>query len=97
MDQATIAARRADKRPIHVVIGDAMRDHHHDAQRADSMWRSWCACRMPRVPGCDTVCRLAVRLWVGRSVENAAAQEYIYRWSLALQSPTFGVPHPLGQ
>jgi len=94
--QDTFAARRADKRPLHAIIKDAMREHEVDAYQADSLWRSWCSHAMPRVPGCDTVYRIAVRLWLGSTLENAAAQEYVYRWSLALQSRTFGVPHTLG-
>lgn len=50
----------------------------------------------PRVPGMDTVIRLAVRIEFGQSLEQAAAREYCYRWELALRSPIFGVPHTLG-
>lgn len=50
----------------------------------------------PRVPGIATVLRLAVRIDCGRSPEEAAAREYLYRWELALRSPIFGVPHTLG-
>ena len=50
----------------------------------------------PRVPGMDTVLRLAVRIDCGRSPEEAAAREYLYRWDLALRSPLFGVPHTIG-
>lgn len=55
-----------------------------------------------RMPGMDTVIRLAVRIEAGRSVEEAAAREYIYRWRLTLRpdpdlSPSFfGAPHLLG-
>ncbi len=90
------AARRRDPRPIHVIIREAMAAHEQEARAADALWRSWCVVKMPRVPGCDTVYRIAVRIWCGRSVEEAAALEYAYRWSLAVQSRTFGVPHPMG-
>lgn len=40
----------------------------------------------PRVPGMDTAVRLAVRLDNGRTVEEAAAAEYLYRWRLALDA-----------
>jgi hypothetical protein len=96
MTPETIAARRADKRPLRLIIADAMHDHGADARAADTLWRSWCTHPVPRVPGCDTVYRLAVRLWVGRSIEDAAKEEYLYRWRLALQSRMFGVPHTLG-
>lgn len=49
-----------------------------------------------RVPGMDTVMRLAIRIDQGRSIEEAAGREYFYRWNLALRSKTFGVPHTLG-
>jgi hypothetical protein len=49
-----------------------------------------------RVPGMDTLYRLALRRFYGRTVEEAAAREYVYRWFLALRSPVFGVPHTLG-
>jgi len=52
--------------------------------------------QLPRVPGCDTVIRLAWRMECGRTLQESVAREYIYRWSLALQSPIFGVPHALG-
>ena len=41
----------------------------------------------PRVPGCDTVIRLAIRIHGGRTVEEAAAREYLYRWGLAIKAP----------
>lgn len=50
----------------------------------------------PRVPGMDTVIRLAWRIECGRTVEVAAAHEYRYRWLLALDAPIFGAPHLLG-
>ena len=42
--------------------------------------------RSRRVPGMDTVIRLAWRIECGRSVEEAAAREYLYRWRLALDA-----------
>ena len=42
---------------------------------------------MPRVPGMDIVIRLAVRIDQGRTIAEAAAREYLYRWNLALISP----------
>ena len=52
---------------------------------------------MPRVPGMDTVIRLAVRIDQGRTIDEAAAREYLYRWNLALISPlAFGAPGLLG-
>lgn len=41
----------------------------------------------PRVPGCDTVIRLAHRISLGRTIEEVAAREYVYRWHLAIKAP----------
>lgn len=66
------------------------------ARQADALFASYCAPRPARVPGMDTVLRLAVRIDCGRTIEEAAAREYLYRWSLALRSRVFGAPHTLG-
>ena len=63
---------------------------------ADALFRSWVDPGLGRVPGCDTVVRLAHRISCGRSVEEAATREYLYRWSLALKSRVFGAPHVIG-
>lgn len=70
--------------------------HKAAADSAFDMLAAWTREPLPRVPGCDTRIRLAVRIDSGRTVEAAAAREYCYRWALALQSPIFGVPHALG-
>lgn len=70
----------------------------HGAQARDTyeLFVSYCGKAPCAVPGMDTRWRLAVRLSTGRSTEQAAAREYLYRWELALRSPIFGVPHLLG-
>lgn len=63
----------------------------------------------PRVPGMDTVCRLAWRIAHGKTAEQSAAREYVYRWGLAIKpfdqcegntrNPAcsiFGAPHTIG-
>ena len=45
------------------------------------------ATRHPRVPGMDTVIRLAHRISRGHTVDEAAAREYVYRWHLAIKAP----------
>ena len=88
----------------------AYRDHHDVAEKAWTIFRSYCSLPMPRVPGMDTVIRLAWRIECGRSVEEAAAKEYIYRWNLAVKPfdqcgpgiidpcvSIFGAPHTIGQ
>lgn len=52
------------------------------ASEARAMVAQWCD--LPRLPGMDTHTRLAVRIYHGRTVEQAAAREYLYRWSLPL-------------
>ncbi len=50
-----------------------------------------------RVPGVDTLMRIAVSLWIGRTIEEAAAKEYLYRWSIAHNGRAFPPPHCLGR
>lgn len=82
--------------------------------QAVKAWDLYCAhCEghpPPRVPGMDTIIRLAVRISHGKTIEEAAAAEYIYRWSLAIKAPgqcigaatrapcisIFGTPHLIG-
>lgn len=78
------------------TIAIAHRLHFEDATRALVLFRSFVSEKLGGVPGIATLDRLAVRCLNGRSPEEAAAAEYLYRWRLALQSPVFGVPHPLG-
>lgn len=82
-------------------IVDAMRraiaEHGELADQAYRRYVDYCGGRAPpRVPGCDTILRLALRIDAGRTADEAAAREYLYRWSLALTSRLFGVPHTLG-
>lgn len=70
-----------------------------------ALFKSWCATRMPNVPGMATGDRLAIRINRGMTVEQAAAREYVYRWYLAVKdfdqcegnaSSIFGAPHTIG-
>ena len=71
--------------------------HSAAAETALALFRSMCEQPMPRVPGVDTVIRLAWRIECGRSPEDAAVKEYLYRWNLALKSwRSFGSPDILG-
>jgi hypothetical protein len=75
----------------------AWADHREAAGRAMALYREHCQGHPPpRVPGMDTVLRLAIRIQSGRTIEEAAAREYLYRWKLALDAPIFGAPHALG-
>lgn len=86
--------------------------HEPEARAAFALYREYCGGNPPpRVPGMDTVIRLAWRIECGRSVEEAAAREYLYRWGLAIKpadqamlphnttvSPAasiFGAPHAI--
>ena len=86
--------------------------HSADADRAFALFASyWTSSAKPaRVPGMDTVVRMAWRLAHGKTIEEAAAREYVYRWHLAVKpfdqidrastvNPAcsiFGAPHPIG-
>ncbi|RWP29509.1 hypothetical protein [Mesorhizobium sp.] len=79
------------------ITRESMAARADDAAAAYAVFVDMCGTRPIRVPGMDTVCRLAVRLHTkGYSVQEAAAREYAYRWHLALQSRVFGVPHTIG-
>lgn len=49
---------------------------------ADVAFRELCTEDMARIPGCDTVLRMSVRILHGQSAEQAAAREYAYRWHI---------------
>jgi hypothetical protein len=67
---------------------DAFRAHSSEARQAFGIYRSYCGGNVPpRVPGMDTYDRLAYRISLGRTIEEAAAREYLYRWSLAIKAP----------
>lgn len=98
-DAAPLPPRNARPRPRTSLVEDARlarRLHLPEAQAASALFRSWCDHKLRGVPGLDTTTRLALRIYYGRTPENAAAREYIYRWSLALKSPVFDAPHTLG-
>ena len=62
--------------------------HKEGAKAAFDLFDSWCADGMrSRVPGMGTTERLALRLYYGKTVEEAAAAEYVYRWRLAIKAP----------
>ena len=85
---------------------EALDKHRDAALQAFALYRAHCNGAVPsRVPGMDTVIRLAWRIECGRTVEDAAAREYLYRWNLAIKAPDqcanrassiFGTPHAIG-
>jgi hypothetical protein len=85
--------------------------HKLDAGKAFDLFASYCSeYGRRRVPGMGTTERLAIRLYAGKSIEEAAAAEYLYRWHLAIKAPdqclvdtvrnpvcsVFGTPHTIG-
>lgn len=56
------------------------------AQAALALFRGYCNTSPPRIPGCDTLIRLGIRIHLGMSVERAAAREFAYRWHLFLDA-----------
>lgn len=74
----------------------AIVQHRISACAAYDTLKAFYAWPIGAVPGMDTCSRLAIRIDCGKTVEQAAASEYLYRWHLALRSPVFGVPHTLG-
>lgn len=85
--------------------------HKEAAREAFALFDSYCASGMRRrVPGMGTTERLAIRLYAGKTIEEAAAKEYLYRWYLAIKAPdqcidtcvrnaccsVFGTPHTIG-
>ncbi len=62
--------------------------HKTEAAQAFTLFDSWCSAAMRRrVPGMGTTERLTIRIYSGKTVEQAAAAEYLYRWHLAIKAP----------
>lgn len=89
----------------------AYETHRAEAESAFALYVDHCeGLAPPRVPGMSTVVRLAARIAMGRTIEEAAAREYVYRWNLAILPPDqcighsvlnpccsiFGTPHAFG-
>lgn len=79
------------------LLNTAWPEREYEARAAYDLFVEHCHGVPPvRVPGMDTLYRLAIRLQNGRTIEEAAGREYFYRWNLALKSRTFGIPHTVG-
>lgn len=74
--------------PLFELIRTAWADEGTRAQAVEALalFRSYCSEPPPRIPGCDTILRIALRIHSGASVEAAAAREYSYRWHLFLDA-----------
>ena len=71
-------------RPSEIMM--AYETHKADATKAFELFRAYCSEALPHVPGMSTVIRLAVRIASGRTIGEAAAREYVYRWHLAIKA-----------
>jgi hypothetical protein len=63
----------------------ARQTHRNESDTALALFKA-IAPRSMRVPGMDTVLRLAWRIAQGRTAEQSAAREYVYRWHLAIDN-----------
>jgi hypothetical protein len=90
MTSPTIAAAATPTRPptLHAMAyaAFAVPGVAAEAQAALTRFRSFCSTPPPRIPGCDTLIRLGIRIHLGMNVERAAAREYAYRWHLFLDA-----------
>jgi hypothetical protein len=64
----------------------ALAAHRHDGARAIAIVAEWCgADRLPSMnSGSDSMVRVCWRMFHGATLEEAAAAEYVYRWTLPL-------------
>lgn len=75
----------------------AYEKHRITAYDALRIFRDMCDYPVCRVPGMDTVIRLAWRIECGKSVERAALDEWLYRVSLSIdRARVFDAPCLLG-
>jgi len=84
---ASTASNRAARRPTLIEMARAAAADPGAREAATSalaIFHGHCSQPMPRIPGCDTWLRLAIRIHRGMSAEQAAAREYAYRWHLFL-------------
>ena len=69
------------------MVRECMASHGAIANDAELMFSDWWNNGAPpRVPGVDTVMRLACKAAAGRDASESAASEWLYRWNLALDS-----------
>ena len=77
---------------MHPVM-QAYLDHRPAAEEALRLFRAMCDYQVRRIPGCDTVIRLAWRISLGMTPERAAVREYLYRVNLAIDYGLAVWPH----
>lgn len=77
----------------------AYRQHRDAAHAALARFRALCDYPVPAVAGMPTPVRLAWRIECGRTVEEAAYREWLYRLNLSIDGRhrVFGAPQLLGQ
>jgi len=84
----TISKSRGYPMSAFKIAAAAYQAHKPAADAAFALFRRYCNGTVPpRVPGMDTAIRLAYRISLGQTIEDAAAREYLYRWHLAIKAP----------
>lgn len=89
MTSASVASEQITRQPTVLQMARAAwadPEIRVGAETALRLFASYCLQPMHRIPGCDTAIRLAIRIHQGKSVEEAAAREYSYRWHLFLDA-----------
>jgi hypothetical protein len=85
-----IARSRELGRPVRLTLIDALRyayeDHDSAIREAAALYLAMRPHPMPYVHGSGVSTRMAHRLICGYTIEQAAAREYVYRWSLTLDA-----------
>ncbi len=89
MTSLTIPSRAATRQPtVHAMARAAFAEPGIGAAAtaALDLVQGYCTAPLPRIPGCDTRTRLGIRIHLGKTIEQAAAREYAYRWHLFLDA-----------
>lgn len=88
--------------PLVDFLRQSFRDNREKIEEACDLFAAMLTDTVRKVPGADVATRMAERIGHGRTPQEAAAREYLYRWRLALDArprnaaAIWGVPHTLG-
>lgn len=88
--------------PLVDFLRQSFKDNREAIEEACALFAAMLTGPVRKVPGADTATRMAERIGHGKTPEQAAAREYLYRWRLALDArprnaaAVWGVPHTLG-
>lgn len=67
------------------TLAYAIQHYGDKAQRAVDLYWSWLEEPLPYAGGAGALERCALGLYQGRTIEECAAREYLYRWKLAIK------------